>query len=163
MIEISKDFPWRAGMLVKWCDSGVFGITPAWRITEIVQPPEKDEDGDTVFAIGANVVDVHDACLLVNIDAPDFPDQPDLNDGATVGALAETVREAFGLPDLETYRGDGGYFIADFAPENEPEPYSDWPTLRADGTFGVNNKAEVSGVTRGEAWLAAWNARPVKA
>lgn len=86
--------------------------------------------------------------------------RPDLTDPATVGALAAAVREAFGTADLETCRGVDGYYIVDFAPENDPDEGRDWPTLRIDGTLAVNSKPEERGKNRGAAWLAAWNARP---
>lgn len=165
MIEIPKDFPWRAGMLVKACDSGKFGMTPAWRITEIVQPPEKDEDGDTVFAIGANVVDVHDAYLLVNIDAPDFPDQPDLTDPATVGALLGAVREAWRSPNAYVRRN--GTIRTD---DNRIVPAWEVCDLYLDDegakAIGASRRGGVQCallLSEADALLAAWNARPVKA
>lgn len=142
-MTIPPDFPWRPRMLTTSGDT-VLSVLPDRRLAI--------DD----MAIGG------DGLTYTVVSADDF--EPDPTDGATVGAtvgaLAQVVREALGRPFLETFCGNRAFFIADFAPENEPAEGGSWPTMRTDGSFAVNLMPEVCGDGRFSAWLAAWNARP---
>jgi hypothetical protein len=126
----------------------------------IVNVPALPEYPDNAIGDGmAPGVATHDDGLTWYIFGDDGTGAPDWTDGATVGAIAEAVRVRLHRPFLETHVGaDGNFYIADFAPENEPQESPDWPTMRTDGTFGNNLKPEVCGANRGLAWLAAYHA-----
>lgn len=67
---------------------------------------------------------------------------PDLTDPATVGALAEAVREAYGDP--RAYASPTG-------------PHGEWYVV-----YHRNRVPSfVGGATEAAAWLAAWNSRPL--
>jgi len=158
-MSVPSDFPWRAGMLTLPDARGI-------RVRVFRVPALRDGNPYLArrgrpIADGLNVAAVHPRSIGADmIDELDENDKPDPTDPATLGALLGAVRDAFGKPYLETVRGRGGFFLVDFAPENEPVDDNDYPSLRADGTFGFNAKPEVSGADRFALLLTAWNARP---
>lgn len=82
-------------------------------------------------------------------DSLDWPEwAPDLTDAATLGALEQPVREAWSDPAL---------YAVPVMDEEQDGPIA-W-SIRQPARYGSHERGR--GVTRGEAWLAAWNARPV--
>lgn len=155
MTEIPKDFPWRAGMLhnvwgrllvVEFCDDGAWVCGHEQPINEwgnTANPPDvATRSMHYVFEKGDDDV----PAKIVEVVESDGV--PDLTDPATVGALAAAVREAWNDPAL---------YAVPVMDEERDGPIA-W-SIRQPARYGSHERGR--GVTRGEAWLAAWNARPV--
>ena len=135
---IPADFPWSAGMLVRTSlhgshPLGLPGGLPAG--THIRLDGVTPEDGESHY------MDL----LSEGRCSEEHPCVPDLTDGATIGALAGAVREAYGS------RRVGIHHLPRFCQARALNVYPD-------GNYDYSILGE--GPDEGAAWLAAWAARP---
>lgn len=92
--------------------------------------------------------------------------RPDLTDPATVGALAGAMREAYRDALIHAAPGDGSWCVYRTVVDNVIG-CERLDVLLVDGTWtGIKDDeacaAPIRGATEGEAWLAAWLARPTE-
>ena len=144
---IPADFPWSAGMLVRTSlhgshPLGLPGGLPAG--THIRLDGETPEDGESHY------MDL----LSEGRCSEEHPCVPDLTDGATIGALAGAVREAWGDPYAHAVPLVEGSLVG--------PPRWRWRVLCAvPGSDPIRRRLrDFVDDDLGAAWLAAWAARP---